>query len=192
MKKYFITIIVVLTTGLTSIAQVEQGSSFFNFRLGLGNAIKPPSVNLGDYAKNETKVVMPPLTVSYEYGIMENITVEGMLGLFSLKNIQSVEGEKISEDKFNYFFLAGRGNYYFVNEAEYNVYGGVMLGFAHYSLKKDSNSNNNTNISSSGSKTIFGVQVGARYFLSDNFALNAELGYGVNIFSIGISYKFGS
>ncbi len=60
-----------------------------------------------------------------------------------------------------------------------------MLGYDIVSVSDDFSG---SGISSSG--LIVPVYVGARYYVTDKLGIMAELGYGVSVLNVGVSYKF--
>lgn len=63
-----------------------------------------------------------------------------------------------------------------------------MLG---YNIVKYSSNGNDTNLSNTyGSGLGFSGFLGGRWFFSEKFGAYAELGYGVSVLGIGLTYKF--
>jgi opacity protein-like surface antigen len=119
--------------------------------------------------------------------ITENISIGGFIGAYSaryeLPNIFFVDEDHIN---YSFFNIGALGNYHFVNNDQWNVYAGATLGYLSINLSNDL-IEGAADIRSSG--IAFGIQGGARYFFSDNFAANAQLGYGLAILSLGVTYK---
>jgi len=122
----------------------------------------------------------PTFSVSYEHCIIDNlwdekssIGVGGLLGYSSIK-------WKDSNWKINNTFIGVRGalHYSFVNKLD--TYAGLMMG---YKIVSD---NSDWNYGNTFSSDLF---AGARYYLSNNFAVFSEVGYWT-FFNIGISIKF--
>jgi outer membrane immunogenic protein len=115
-----------------------------------------------------------PIYAGLDYGIAPNFTVGGELSFQSYKSA-------------NILGLQANGNYHF-NEAfeipsEWDFYAGANLNF--YNWSKD--------VSDADDADSFGLglQVGGRYFFTDQFAVNLQIGGG-NVNSggkIGITYK---
>jgi hypothetical protein len=57
------------------------------------------------------------------------------------------------------------------------------LGFHHYDYKNDINYNYNEVI------PVFGVFAGASYFVTPMFGFNAEAGYDITNFQLGVIFK---
>lgn len=119
-----------------------------------------------------------PVYVSYENGIKDfndvsHIGIGGMMGFGT---------DKVMDVKWNYFVIAALANYHYTGVAKCDFYGGVKLGYETASVKADEKY--------SDGDIFFAAQVGARYYFSDSWAINAELGYGLAVLGIGATYKF--
>lgn len=173
--------IVALIWGTTANAQFETGSKVINFGIGLGDY----NIFSDGYS---TKI--PPIELSGEYFIMENISA----GLFIGGSKNEYEYETSFGDTdvmtFSYFNVGTIGNYHFVNQEKFNVYAGVHLGYASVKVDFDEDDEDIYDALDTGSGLLAGVQVGGRYFFTKSLAANAELGYGVAVLKIGASFKF--
>ncbi len=124
-----------------------------------------------------------PVYVGLDYGIAKNWTLGGEL------SFQSYNTEGF---KNNIIGIQANGNYHF-NEilnipSEWDFYGGASLSYYSWSSKY-----NGVKQDYNGADDIgIGLQVGGRYFFSNNFGLNLQVG-GSSALSggkIGITYKF--
>jgi hypothetical protein len=81
------------------------------------------------------------------------------------------------------------GNYHFVikDHPRFDPYLGVALV---YSVVSASWSGSGGESSAAGSGTDFAGQAGLRYFMSDNFALQGQLGFGYGTLGLGATWKF--
>jgi len=163
MKKFALLFSTILFFAFASNAQpIEEGESQVNIGIGLST-----------YGL--------PFYGGIEFGVAENISVGGE---FSYR-----KWGKYSVYSPSIITIAGIGNYHF-NELfdvppEYDIYAGLSLG---YSIWSD-----NDRYSYSwfrGSGVYFTGQVGARYFVSDNFAINVEFGGGTySGGKLGVTFK---
>ena len=86
---------------------------------------------------------------------------------------------------FDYWVFAGKGNFYFDElfglNGSWDVYAGINLGY-----RLDGTDKNDHN----GDGFNFGAQIGARWFWSDRWGLNAEFGGGSGVLGgIGVTMK---
>jgi hypothetical protein len=83
------------------------------------------------------------------------------------------------------------GNYHFIvtSNKKIDPYVGLALVYSHISA-----SANGTAIgySAAASTTDFAGQFGARYFLSDKFAIQGQAGFGYGTLSFGATWRFGN
>lgn len=128
-----------------------------------------------------------PVYVGVDYGVTNDITVGG-----------EVSYRSKSEAYYNHtgIGVSVNGNYHFNRilnlPSEFDLYAGLSLGYYHWSSKyKGGDHGIYLESSSYGSPLGFAVQVGARYFFTNNFGLNLEFGGGnVSGGKFGITYKF--
>ncbi|MDX2188268.1 MAG: outer membrane beta-barrel protein [Bacteroidota bacterium] len=128
-----------------------------------------------------------PVYIGLDYGVHKNISVGGELSFRSYSNYYRGYG-------YNHqiFGLSANGNYHFNSvfkiPREWDLYAGLNLGFYFWSSPNDYRSDRYDN----GTGVGLGLQVGGRYYFSDKFGINLELGGG-SAFSggkFGISYAF--
>lgn len=120
-----------------------------------------------------------PVYAGGEYGIAENFSVGGELSYR--------KWGKYSNYSPSITTIAALGNYH-VGEllelpTEWDLYGGLSLGYSVWS--------SGTSVYSvRGSGVYFVGQIGARYFVSDNFAVNLEFGGGnYSGGKLGVTFK---
>ncbi len=165
-------------------AQFEKGDMVANFGIGIG----------GYYASGSgyaTKI--PPIELSGEYFIMESLSVGGFLGGSKTEYEYRLGQNDYETINYSYFNIGTVGNYHFVNQEKFDVYAGIRLGYVGLTLKYDDDEIDDgiiDELDGRSSGVLAGAHVGGRYFFTDQFAANAELGYGIAILKIGASYKF--
>lgn len=152
---------------------VEVGSTILNLGIGVGANYKGENYNTAFGFK-----------AALEFGLWEAgpgvITLGPEIGSsISTGNYQS----------YNYdtrtFIIAARSAWHFGwNVPNLDTYGGFSggIGFHHY--------DNGNDPSSSTVIPVFGVFVGASYFVSPTFGFNAEAGYDITAFQAGVVFKF--
>lgn len=185
MKKITFLLISFFTCSVAS-AQFEKGDMAVNLGFGVGNYYATGS-------GFETKI--PPIVLSGEYFIMENISVGAFLG--GSKSVYEYRypsgyGYNSKEVEYTYFNLGALGNYHFVNQEKFDVYAGARLGYVNAKVEFSGNISNSVldGFGAKGSGLLAGAHVGGRYFFTDAFAANAEMGYGIAILQVGATLKF--
>lgn len=163
----------------------KEKDKVVNIGIGLGSTL---------YASGYS-TSFPPLSASFEYGLKEGvgpgvIGIGGLLGYTSSREDFSAFGSSYT-GKISYTVIGARGYYHLVDIADkLDLYGGLMLG---YSIVKVSYSGsfgtlNPSSDASSGAN--FSLFAGARYYLTDKFAIMGELGFGFAILNVGVALKF--
>ena len=183
--------LLMLFSASTINAQLQKSDAMFNLGLGLSSYYTSGS---------GFKVSLPPLEASYESFVGDNFSVGGFLGYYGAKYENEYEVAGIvfdTEIKYSYLSFGALGNYHFVNDNTFNMYAGANLGYVSAKTKvsysideelfEEDDILNNAGAKASG--ILFGAHVGARYHLSESLALNAELGYGISLLKIGVSFK---
>ncbi len=186
MKK-ILSIALFLSVTVAFAQNFSEGDKVANFGLGVAGASYKP---VG-------KSTIPPIQASVEYFVKDNISVGGFLGYTSYKESGGFSSPSFGgfdsrfEVKSSYILLGALGNYHFYDEDKLNAYGGLSLGYAlaNSSVTYSDPSFPTIAVKTGGSSFIYGLQVGGRYFFTDKLAANVELGYGVSVLKIGVSYK---
>ena len=126
-----------------------------------------------------------PIYVGADYFVDDDISVGAQVSYQTFK--ETFFG---SNYKSTIIGIGANGNYHFgrilESKKEWDFYAGLGLGYYIWSF-------DNTNYVGANSSGIgLGGQLGARYFVSKNFAINAELGGATTTSGakIGISVKF--
>lgn len=120
-----------------------------------------------------------PIYVGVDFGVAEDISVGGN---FSYRNYSEFTYD------WSLIVLGVNGNYHFDNildlPSDWNVYGGLTLGYYIWSTPAGYNGNR-------GSGLGLDAQIGTRYFFSDSFGINLEVGGGTAAGGkLGITKKF--
>jgi hypothetical protein len=165
----------------------EVGTNVISGGLGLGSSIA------GGYTYGSQT---PGISLQFEHGFWEAgpgvISLGAYLGYKGYKySFSDGTGYSVTE-KWNYTIIGARGAYHFtgVNVENLDLYAGVMLSYDNLSFSY-SNSQGGTYAGSSyGSSVELSPFAGAKYYFAGDLGGFAELGFGVSIFSIGLSYKF--
>ncbi|MEQ3675861.1 MAG: outer membrane beta-barrel protein [Dokdonia sp.] len=153
-------------------AQIEKGDSMITLALGVSPTF---------YSGNGFEASLPPIEAAYEYAISDNITVGGFAGIATAEFRSAGFGYD-----YTYILAGGLGNYHFVNSETFDVYVGAKLGYVNVSSKEVGAA---FGINAESSGILFGGQLGARYWITETIAINAEAGYGVAALRLGVSFS---
>ncbi|MBN1252397.1 MAG: hypothetical protein JXR51_01730 [Bacteroidales bacterium] len=125
-----------------------------------------------------------PIYVGLDYGVHPDITVGGEFSFRTYSD--NFAGTKYSHSIIG---ISGNGNYHFNRllniPSDWDFYAGLNLGFYFWNSNDDYDG-------SDGSGIGLGAQIGGRYYFSDRFGINLELGGGNTLSGgkFGITYKF--
>lgn len=123
-----------------------------------------------------------PIFARIDIPVANNFTVGGGLSYQSFN--------RFGATGFSLIGIQARGNYHFnelfeITEEQWDVYGGASLGYYIYDTPAGS--------FTGGLGGLFlGIQIGGRYFVSDNIGLNLELGGGTVLSgaNLGVTFLF--
>jgi len=176
MKKFTtITLALVLALGLFSNVQAqEEGESV----AGLG-------IGFASYLGGNSN--LPPISLSYDYGYNDKISIGGYLGYSSASEDLGFVGTW----NYTYIIVAARGLYHFEIIDNIDTYGGLLLG---YNIASSEIEGGNNGFLTPATPTVggvlYGAFIGGRYALTDQFGVFLELGYGIAAVNVGVNFKF--
>lgn len=188
-KKIFLTLVLIMTScGLITVEAkdiISKGEKVINLGIGIG------SYNGGTGYKSG----LPPISVSYEQGIVDglldgkaSIGVGGYMA-YSTNKYEQQFGSEIYGFNYSYFILGARGAFHYQLIDKFDTYAGLMLGYnavgsKYYGPELGAFTPEPTGVSGLG----FSAFIGARYQVSNNLAAFAELGYGISVLQLGVSF----
>lgn len=160
-------LVALASTGKTSAQAYEKGRNYLNAGIGLGT-----------YGGNGLG-----LGASFEHGFTDAISGGGMVGYSSHKYGFG------TDYRFTFFFVGARASYHFaellnIGNDKLDPYAGLGLAYRGYS------DNIGTGFGASyGSGVTLLAHVGARYMFSPNVGGFAELGAGLAVLQLGVTFK---
>ncbi len=146
-------------------------------------------------------VTLPPVTLMFDYITEQNLSFGFVGGRSSTKwttktlNIYNPYNPTEMVEygyEYGYTFFAARGGYHFVNNEKIDVYAGLTLGYVvvSASLILPEGFPESFVPKATANYALYGGFGGIRLFLSPNFGLYAEGGYGVSLANGGIVIRF--
>jgi len=179
MKKLIFIILTIVIATVVQAQQFQKGTTTANVGIGLGTA-------LGGLGK-----ARPAISASLDHGMWDI----GGPGVISLGGYVGNTGYKYTSgsytSKWNYFVVGARGAYHyngFTSVPKLDVYGGAMLG---YNIVKYSSDSEDIEMANSyGNGIGLSGFLGSRWFFSNSMGAYAELGYGVSVLNVGLTFKF--
>lgn len=158
-----------LSVGMLSAQSFENGTNVASVNVGFGT-----------YGV--------PVSLSYERGVYDindamSIGAGGIIGYGA--ESESFLGGKM---KTSNMLIGAQGNYHYTGLDDLDLYAGLILGYNTASAKWDGKGS--APVAASDGAFLFGARAGARYYFTENFGANAEIGYGIGVLSVGVSYRF--
>lgn len=179
MKKAIFILMAVVMATLANAQPFQKGTTAVNAGIGLGTALG----GLG--------TARPAISASLDRGIWEL----GGPGVISLGGYVGNTGYKYTDmgytAKWNYVIVGIRGAYHyngFTDAPNLDVYGGAMLGYNIVSYKAEGGGADLAH--NYGSGLGFSGFLGGRWLFGESLGAYAELGYGVSILAVGLTFKF--
>lgn len=181
MNKLVVLVFATVLFALPMSAQTfEKGSQVLNVGLGIGSIYGT--------------MRLPGINGAYEIGVTEKIGIGyisagGFLGLTFNKDYFSRYGGNLGYN-YTHIIITPRAAYHFDLVEDFDFYAGLAIG-ANLVLSKARNSETEIVSDPAYENGVYpSVFAGARYYVSPNFALMSELGFGAYILNLGVSYKF--
>lgn len=161
------------TKEVSAQAEIDKGDLLLNVGLGFGYI----------YAGGV------PILASGEWAINDAISIGPYLGVTTWSN-------RVVGYKWRYTFVdfGARGSYHFskhlnLNTDKLDLYGTVLLGYRVTSYKEPKGLPGHWDNDYTDSSVTAGLVGGARWYFTDKFAANAEVGYGFAPLYLGVSFK---
>jgi len=142
----------------------------------------------------------PSVNISYHYGFSDKIGIGyisagGMISFFGADYKVDNSGVKYNAE-YSYTTIGPRAAYHFdMSDITGNktwdlidVYAGMFLGLQFEKMKTYDSITDITNTDNK-SRLATDIFAGIRYSLTDNVGIYSELGFGLNSFNFGVSYR---
>ena len=191
MKKLLLGITMLISLICTQAQNLSKGDKVMGFGIGLASY----------HASNE-KIVFPPIRLSLDYCVKDHLfdaksslSLGAYVGYFGGRSEISTNWG-VAGYKYSNFNLGARGGFHYNFIPQLDTYAGLLLGYTISSASKygatfdKGNDIVITESSKSRGGPFYSVYFGARYDFSRNFGTFVELGYGLSVLELGISYRF--
>ena len=155
------------------------------------------------YAGHSYNSSTPAISIAFDYGITDEISLGGMLGFggasyqyFYYDNCGTAAGTFSDTYKYSFTLVGFRGAYHFdklIKIPQLDAYAGLILydAIGHYTFSTTNPcGKRGVYASNTYGGFYFGGFIGARYRFTDHFGVFLELGYGLSEANLGLNYKF--
>lgn len=170
---------VVAVTGLFAQANTfSKGDKVANVSIGLGSSIYGSGFTGG----------IPPIGASFELGIKDNLFNEqSSLGVGGYVGFTSASQDwGIVSATYSSIIVGARGILHYQLVDKVDTYTGLLLG---YNIASSKITGAGAFPGASVGGLVYAGFIGARYYFTPKFAAMAELGFGIAILNIGVSFK---
>jgi opacity protein-like surface antigen len=196
-KVLFVSALFMFAVSAKSIAQDDNGGAWggkgtkvINAGYGFGNIWKT-LFKLSSGFSGNTVSATGPVALGFEYGVAEKIGIGVQLGYGQVKSTST--GTFTSNETLTSFQAFARGNYHFGSSAKFDPYIGVGMGYGNFKYKYSDNDPSSDPLETISIPSAFGftAALGARYYVSQNIGVYAEIGYVTgSIAQVGLVAKF--
>lgn len=160
----------------------RKGDAVFNAGVGLNSSL---------YSGSGYTTTLPPLSISGEFGITENMIdgENGSIGIGGYLGFTGSQYEPIIGYGYKYtsVIIGARGAFHYQFVPNLDTYAGAMLGY-NVASAKTFGSGTGLAAASAGGFTL-SLFLGARYWFAHNLGAFAELGYGISNVNLGVAFR---
>jgi len=194
MKSLYILLIIILNS-LCSTAQQKfafhKRTSVITLGYGVGNIWKQFLEEGISSPESYSVSSSGPIAFTYEYGFFNRISAGFIVG-YSLLKGKFTSNQVPFEDRLTCFSLLARANYHFLPRKKLDLYAGGGLGYYNFKYQAKDGTGAPFTLNNRIPGTFgYSVQVGIRYYFSNNIGAYAELGYlGGSLAQFGIAFSF--
>ena len=169
-----------LSFAFAATAQITSGNPHFK----KGDVDINAGIGLLKTYYSSTSTVMPPISVSGEYGVSDKISVGGFIGFSTAK--EEWLGGQID---YSFLIIGARGSYHLTIWDKMDTYAGLMLGYNKVSADYDNTVDGIFDFDVAASGVALSAYIGGRYPIKENLSVYGEIGYGISVLNLGVSFK---
>jgi len=139
------------------------------------------------------KTTIPPISISFEKAIIDDILDEGVIGVGAYLGYTSYKWHYVYSTydygwRYTNIILGARGNFHYPIIDNLDTYLGVLLGY-NIVTSREFGTMGVYDYSPKSGSIAFAGYIGGRYYFSDKFSAFAELGYGIAYLTLGVGIK---
>jgi hypothetical protein len=180
-------ILIIAVTLTLAVPLVQAQESMFN----LGDKVVNLGIGIGNTLYSGTYYTsgIPPLSLSYEQGIVDEVFEKGVIGIMGYVGYNSYKYDYLGWGyKYSNIIFGAGGLFHYPLVDKLDTYAGILLGYNIASAKEFGTPIGwDYNATSGG--IVFSGFVGARYYFTESIAAFAQVGYGIAYLTLGVSFK---
>jgi hypothetical protein len=181
LKAVFVFLFGLSFSGVMNAQLFSKGDKVINLGIGV-----PSYLGGNGY---ETKI--PLVSGSFDYGLFSGL-LEGKASIGVGGYLAYTANRfKFAGDygyDYSYLIIGPRAAFHYNPIDNLDTYGGLLLGYN--IVGSSAYGNGQHNKPDNSSRFIPALYVGARYYFTNSIAAFAEIGYGISLIEVGLSYKF--
>lgn len=159
----------------------NKGDKVINLGIGIGNTFYSGSY----YTRG-----VPPVSFSYEQGIVDEVFDKGVIGIMGYVGYNSYKYDYLGWGyKYSNIVIGAGGLFHYPLVDKLDTYAGVLLGY-NISTATEFGTPIGWDYNATSGGIVFSGFVGARYYFSEKFAAFGQLGYGIAYLTLGVSIRF--
>lgn len=159
----------------------NKGDKVVNLGIGIGNTLYSGSY----YTKG-----VPPLSISYEQGIVDGIAEKGVIGILGYVGYNSYKYDYSGWGyKYSNIIIGAGGIFHYPLVDKLDTYAGILLGY-NIASATEFGTPIGWDYNSTSGGIVFSGFVGARYYFTESIAAFAQVGYGIAYLTFGVSFRF--
>ena len=193
MKRKILLIVTVLFMTLSNI----KAQDVFN----KGTIVVDASIGLSSYntysVYGRYGLGLPPIGLTVDVGVVDGlISDRASIGIGGYAGFTTYSRKYYDyyQENLTRMCFGARGSFHFQLSEKLDTYAGLMLALYTYSYKYSYNPDyygyTYENLNTNHSNISISPFIGTRYYISNNFGFNAEVGYGFTYISAGLTLKF--
>lgn len=194
-KNHLLILLAILSFNIAHTQVFESGSN--HIQVGYGFGLNNSKLLSAYQSNNSYKYSgFGPVFGSFEHGITDNIGIGGCISYSSFGGSWVQESYLNSYDysyRWSTLSIMIRGAYHFnLNNPKIDSYAGIGLGIMKFGYKwtsNDPNFNESNNNISLGTPLGYQIFIGGRYLFTDKIGVYGEIGYGISLMNLGLSFK---
>jgi len=177
-----------LSTADAQVARFQAGQVQVNAGIGL----------VSTFAADAPTTIVPPLSSSVEYFLSPNMSIGLYAAYTEVQGERTYQNAGIIESYHNKTWMTAiRTGFHSNNLDNWRVYGGLIIGTTMPSVDKNIQTIPGEVISDAGAPTfsrpaqnsfLFSGYVGTRRYIRSDWSVYGELGFGISLVNIGLSY----
>jgi len=183
MKK-LTTFAIALLLGITTVHSQESmfnlGDKVINLGIGLGNTL---------YTGTYYTRGVPPVSLSYEQAIADEILEKGVIGIMGYVGYSSYKYDYLGWGyKYSNIIVGAGGLFHYPLVDKLDTYAGILLGY-NIATATEFGTPIGWDYNATSGGIVFSGFVGARYYFAESFAAFAQVGYGIAYLTLGVSIR---